>query len=220
MKRIIFAAAAAILVAGFAFGGYDIYQKRELRARVTETVAVAAGQLEETLGVDINTPAAGLAERLDAGVARADAGLQQLRALGARRDPALVEAADPFVAGVLEVLRRQAGATRHRARFIEDRKVLEAHMARVGARSESWMSEAIRLKKRLDDDSFDYQLTVTSLANMLGELIDARRKLAERLPAVALPAEAAIKQARERTFAAASAVKQELEQARRMVSPG
>ena len=220
MKRILIAAAAAILVAGFAFGGFDVYQKRELRARVAETVAAAAGQLEETLGVDVNAPAAGLAERLDAGVARADSGLRQLRTLSARRDPALVEAADPFVAGVLEVLRRQAGATRHRARFLEDRKLLEAHMARVGTRSESWMSEALRLKKRLDDDAYDYQLTVNSLASLLGGLIDARRKLAERLPAVPLPAEAAIKQAREQTFAAASAVKQELEQARRMVSPG
>src|SRR5258706_8272625 len=146
MKRILFAAAAVILVAGLAFGGYDTYQKRELRARVAEIVAAAGGQLEETLGVDVNAPIAGLSERLDAGVARADAGLQQLRALSARRDPALVEAADPFVAGVLEVLRRQAGATRHRARFIEDRKALEAHMARVGSRSPGWMSEAVQLK--------------------------------------------------------------------------
>jgi len=220
MKRIVFAVAAVILVAGLAFGVYDTYQKRELRSRVVEIVVAAAGQLEETLGVDVKTPVAGLAERLDANVARADAGLQQLRALKARRDPELVAAADPFVSGTLEVLRRQAGATRHRARFIEDRKLLEEHMARVGARSASWMSEAIRLKKRLDDDSFDYQLTVTSLANMLGELVDTRRTLSPRLPGVALPTDAAIKQARERTFAAANEVKQELEQTRKLVPPG
>ena len=99
MKRIVFAVAAVILVAGLAFGVYDTYQKRELRSRVVEIVVAAAGQLEETLGVDVKSPVAGLAERLDASVARADAGLQQLRALKARRDPELVAAADPFVSG-------------------------------------------------------------------------------------------------------------------------
>jgi hypothetical protein len=55
---------------------------------------------------------------------------------------------------------------------------------------------------------------------MLGELIDTRRALAQRLPGVVLPAEAAIKQARERTVADAGEVKQELEQTRRLVPPG
>lgn len=220
MKRIGILAAAAILAAGLVYAGYGAYQKRELRARVVEVVAAASGQLDETLGIDINAPSAGLAERLDASIARAETVLQQLRALSARRDPALIEAADPYVAGVLEVLRRQAGGTRHRSRFIEDRKALDAHMARVGARSETWIAEAIRLKQRLDQDYYDYQLTVTSLGNMLAGLVNARRKIAERLPAVPLPAEAAITQARERTLAAAGAAKQELEQARRLVSPG
>ncbi|MEK6245116.1 MAG: hypothetical protein AABM33_11540 [Pseudomonadota bacterium] len=220
MKRIIIAVAAAILAAGLAYAAYGTYQKRELRAQVVEVVAAASGQLDQTLGIDINAPSAGLAERLDAGVARAETALQQLRALSVRRDPALVEAADQYVAGVLEVLRRQAGGTRHRSRFIEDRKALDAHMARAGARSETWISEAIRLKQRLDQDYYDYQLTVTSLGNMLAGLVDARRKVAERLPSVPLPAEAAVRQARERTLAAAAAAKQELEQARRLVSPG
>ena len=81
-----------------------------------------------------------------------------------------------------EVLRRQAGATRHRAQFIEDRKVLAAHMAGAGSRSEPWLAEAIRLKKRLEEDYFNYQLAVTSLGNMLAGLADARRKLVEQLP--------------------------------------
>lgn len=220
MKRTIIVAAAAILAAGLAYAGYDVYQKRELRARVVQLVAAAGGQLEETLGIDINVPSAGLADRLDARVAQAETALQQLRALSARRDPPLVEAADQYLAGVLEVLRRQAGGTRHRSRFIEDRNALDAHMARAGARSGTWISEAIRLKQRLEQDHYDYQLTVTSLGNMLAGLVDARRKVAERLPSVPLPAEAAVKQARERTLAAAAAAKQELEQARRLVSPG
>lgn len=220
MKRIVIGAAAVLFAAALAYAGFATYQKRDLRAHVAETVAAASVQIGESLAVDINTPAEGLVARLDAGVERAAMSLQQLRALAARRDPALVEAADAYVASVLEVLRRQAGAVRHRARFVDDRKALDAHMGLVGARTETWFAEAIRLRQRLDQDYHDYQITVTSLGNMLSGLAGARRKIAERLPAVPLPAESAIDQARERTRAAESATKQELEQARRLVSPG
>lgn len=220
MKRMVLIAAAVVLAGALAYAGITTHQKRESRVQVAELVAAAGSQLEEALAVDVHAPAAGIGDRLDAAVARADAALNRLRALGARRDPALVEAADSYLAGVLEVLRRQAGATRHRARFIEDRAALDAHMARAGARSEGWIAEAIRLRKFLDQDNYDYQLTTASLGNMLAGLVDARRKLSAVLPAVPLPAEAAITQARERTLSGAQAAKQELEQARRLIGPG
>jgi hypothetical protein len=153
-------------------------------------------------------------------VVQADAALQGLRGLAARWDPVLVEAADPYVASVLEVLRRQAGAIRYRARFIEHREALAAHMASVGTRSENWGAEAIRLRQRLDQDYYDFQLSVNSLGNMLADVIDARRKLEAQLPAAPLADEAAVKRARERSLAAAGTVKQELDNARRLVGPG
>lgn len=220
MKRIIVAAGASILVVAFAFGGYHVFQKRELRARVVEIVQAASGQLNEALLVDVNAPVAGQAERLASAVTQAEARLQQLRALAARPDRALVDDADPYVASVLEVLRRQAGATRHRAAFSDDRRQLDEHVARVGARTEDWLRDAIRLRKRLNEDYYDYQQSVTSLGNLLRGLIEVRRKLAVRLPAVPLPDEAAIAGARERTLAAENATKQEYEQARSFVKPG
>jgi len=220
MKRIVIIAAATILVAVLSYGGYAVHQKRELRASVVEAIATASRQLDETLAVDVIAPPAGLAERLDANVAQADGALQKLRSLGARRDPQLVEAADPYVASALEVLRRQAGAVRHRARFVEDRDALKEYMARVATRSENWAAEAIRLKKQLEQDNFDYQLTVASLGNMLGGLLEARRKVAAQLPAAPLAEEAAVVRARERSIAAAGTAKQELESARRLVPPG
>lgn len=220
MKRIGIAAAAIIFMAVLFYAGYGVHQKRELRARVVESIVAASRLFDGTLGVDVSAPAAGQAERIDAGVAQAEAVLQKLRALAARRDPELVEAADPYVAGVLEVLRRQSGAIRHRARFIEDREALNAHMARVGARSENWGAEAIRLRQRLDQDYYDYQLTVNSLGNMLSGLVEARRKVEAQLPAVPLPEEAAVNRARQRTLVAVDAAKQELEKAKRLVGPG
>jgi hypothetical protein len=220
MKRIGIIAAVALVVAVLAYGGYGVHQKRELRARVVDAVVMASSQIDATLAVDVGVPAAGLAERLDTGIAGAEAALQKLRALPARRDPELVDAADPYVASVLEVLRRQAGAIRQRARFIEDREALDKHMATVGARSDNWGAEAIRLRQRLDQDNYDFQLTVNSLANMLAGLAEARGKVAAQLPAVPLAEEASVKRARERALAAAGAAKQELEKAKRLVAPG
>jgi hypothetical protein len=220
VKQVGIVAVAGILLAAFAYAGYGVHQKRELRARVVEAVATASRQMDETLVVDVIAPPAGLAERLEAKVAQADGALQKFRALGVRRDPDLVEAADPYMANALEVLRRQAGAVRHRARFIEDRDALKEHLARVGTRSENWAAEAIRLRKQLEEDNFSYQLTVASLGNMLAGLLDARRKIAAQLPAVPLPEEAALVRARERSLAAAGTATQELENVRRLVTPG
>lgn len=220
-KKIRIGVAAGIVIAAvLAYAGYAAYEARELRARVTEAVATASERLGETLAIDINAPAAGLAERLAASVAQTDAALTTLRAAGARRDPALVEVADGYVASALEVLRRQDGATRFRAQFIDDRRALEAHLAAAGSRSESWAAEAIQLRKRLDEDYFGYQLAATSLGNMLAGLVEARRKLLEQLPSANVLAETAIVEARERSLAAAAAAKLELERARRVVGPG
>jgi hypothetical protein len=218
IKRIGVAAGVAI-AAVLAYGGYAAYETRELRGRVTGAIATASDRLGETLAIDINAPAAGLAERLAASVAQTEAALQSLRAPGARRDPALVEAADGYVTSALEVLRRQAGATRFRSRFIDDRSALEAHMTAVGSRSESWAAEAIRLRKRLDEDYFGYQLASASLGNMLAGLVDARGKLLVQLPSAKVLAETAIGEARERSLAAAAAAKLELERARRLPGP-
>jgi len=212
-------AAGIVIAAVLAYAGYAAYETRELRGRVTGAIATASDRLGETLAIDINAPAAGLAERLAASVAQTETALQSLRAPGARRDPALVEAADGYVASALEVLRRQAGATRFRAQFIDDRRALEAHMATAGSRAESWAAEAIQLRKRVDEDYYGYQLAAASLGNMLAGLADARGKLLGQLPSANVLAETAIIEARERSLAAAAAAKLELERARRLPGP-
>jgi hypothetical protein len=216
MQRIVISAAVAVVVAAFAIAGYFAYEMREQRAQLADAVGAASDRLGETLAIDVNAPPAGVASRLEGNVAQTGAALEKLRSSRLRRDAALADAADGYLASVLEVLRRQEGATRHRAQFIGNRKALAAHLAAAGTRSESWGAEAIRLKKRVDDDYFGYQLAVTSLGNMLTGLSDARRKLLEQLPSAKVLAETEIAQARERSGAAAAAAKLELEQARRL----
>jgi hypothetical protein len=218
MKRIVIAVAVGV-AAGLAYAGHAAYAKRELRAQLADAVAAASDRIVETLAIDVNAPPAGLAAKLDGNVAQTEAALEKIRTTSTRRDPALAEATDGYLASVLEVQRRQAGAARHRTQFIEDRKALTAHMAAAGTRAGTWPAEAIRLKKRLDEDYFGYQLAVVSLGNMLGGLADARRKLLLQLPAAKVPGETDILQARERAAGSAAAAKLELEQASRLASP-
>jgi hypothetical protein len=215
MKRIGIAA-AIVIAAGLAYAGYAAYELRELRAQLADAVAAASDRLGESLALDVNEPAAGLAGKLEGKVAQTEAALQAIRLGPTRRATALAEAADAYLASVLEVLRRQAGIAKYRAQFIDDRKALAAHMAAAGSRSESWGAEAIRLRKRVDEDYFGYQLAVNSLGNMLAGLADARRQLLLQLPSAKVLAETDIAQARERSIAAAAAAKLELEQARQL----
>jgi len=219
MKRTVILAVVAVVAIGLAFAGYAAYEKRALRAQLADAVAAASDRLGPTLAIDVNEPPAGLAGKLDADVMLTEVALQKIRSFAARRDPPLAEAADGYVASVLEVLRRQAGAAQYRAQFIDDRKALAAHMAAAGARSDSWGAEAIRLRKRVDDGYFGYQLAVNSLGNMLAGLADARRKLLEQMPSAKVLAETDIALARERSITAAAAAKLELENARRLAGP-
>jgi len=219
MKRTIIAAFAIAVAVALAYASFVAYEKSELRAQLAGAVAAASDRLGETLAIDVNESPAGLAGKLDGNIAQTEAALQRIRLAATRRDPPLAEAANGYLASVLEVLRRQAGAARYRAQFIDDRKALTAHMAAAGSRSDSWGAEAIRLRKRVEEDYFGYQLAVSSLDNMLAGLAEARRNLLLRHPSAKVLAETDIAQARERSVTAAAVAKLELEKARRLAGP-
>lgn len=218
--RIVIASVVVAVVAGLAWAGWGALQKRALQAEVVSLVSAAGDRLGATLAANVNMPTGDLIERLDNSIDETDANLQRLRAAKARLDPALVEAADEYLANALAVLRRQAGGARSRAKFIDSRQALVAHMRGAAQRSGAWLSEAIQLRQRLDKDHYEYQLAVTSLGNMLAEAPKARGKIASRLPALNLPESGVLGEARERTLAAAEATRREFEQAKQLVRPG
>src|SRR5262249_46460220 len=155
-------AAVIVVVAGLAYAGWGAYEKRVLRAQVAGLVTLARSRLGEALGTDLNRPTSELIERLDNGIDETDVNLQRLRASKASLDPALVEAADDYLANTLAVLRREAGGARGRARFVESRRALVEHMQRAGDRGGAWLGEAVQLRQQLDKDHYEYQLAVTS----------------------------------------------------------
>jgi hypothetical protein len=220
MKRIVIASLAVAIGAAVAYFGYGALQQRALRAEVTRHVHAAGVRLGATLGADVNAPDADIIERLDNGVDEIDANLQRLRAAQARLDPGLVEAADEYLGNALAVLRRQAGGARARVRFVESRKALADHMGHAAQRTGKWLTDAVQLRQQLDKDHYEYQLALTSLANMLAEAPHVRGRIAVRMPALDLPETAALGQARERALAAAAQTRREFEQAKQLVRPG
>jgi hypothetical protein len=219
-NRIIIGAALIIVLAAFAYAGFGVVKKRQLQAQVADKVSEAAARLEPSLGIDINAPSMELIEKLDASIAATDASLQQLRAASARWNPALVAAADDYIASVLNVMRRQAGSLRGRQRFAESHQALAAHLARAGQRGGQWVNDAVKLRHQLDGAYFDYSTAATSLGNMLAGYPESRLRIAALLPAAALPAEAGAKEAQQRALAALEATRGEHQRAKQLIGPG
>jgi len=219
-RTILIGAAALAAVAALAWAGWGALQKRQLQAQVTQLVGEAGMRLEGSLATDIHSPSAELLKKLDDSIQATDYALQQLRSASARSNPALVEAADDYVALVANVLKRQSGSARGRQKFADSRKALAGHLSQVGQRGPAWLADAVKLRQQLDRDYFEFRTAASSLENMLGGYPDSHRRLAALLPSVALPADAPVQEARSRAQAAIDATRQELEKAKQLVAPG
>jgi ElaB/YqjD/DUF883 family membrane-anchored ribosome-binding protein len=219
-RTLLIGAAALVAAAAVAWAGYGAVQKRHLQAQMTQLVGEAGTRLEGSLGIDINAPSAEVLKKLDESIQATDYALQQLRSANARSNPALVEAADDYVALAANVLKRQSGSVRGRQKFADSRKALTAHLSQVGQRGPTWLADAVKLRQQLDRDYFEYQTAASSLENMLGSYPESHRRIAAVLPAVALPADAPVKDARSRAQAAIGTTRQELEKAKQLVAPG
>src|SRR5262245_56709052 len=119
MKKIAIATVAVLVMAGLAWVGYGVHQKRTLRAQVAQWVDAAGARMGAGLAIDIAAPTPQQAEQLDRLAGEADSDLQGLRAAAARPDPSLVETADAYLADIAAALKRQAGSARGRLKFTE-----------------------------------------------------------------------------------------------------
>ena len=215
MKRIGIGVVALLVVAGIAWAGYGMLKTRALRAHVAQVVDAASARMAETLPADVAAPSPDLVQRLEKLTGDAEGHLQELRGVRMRGERELVETADAYAGNTVAILKRQLGSSRGKLRFAESRKALAEQVARP--RDDKWSAEVIRLKDRMDADYFEYRIAVTSLGNMLGELPASRAKIAALMPTAKLPDEAAIKEARARTLAAAEATRLEFEQSKQLI---
>ena len=205
MKRIAPLVAAALVIAG-ALIGYTMYSKyqtlRQERA-VAALVGDTTTQLRQALTA---APTKEIFSRIDG----------NLRSLKAPRQPELADAAEHYILGAREIVRRRLDAARYAQQAAAGRQALTAHMnaAGGGRRGEGWFRTALDLKKKVEREHFDLDLTLHALYDLLGSLPDAEKRLA---PHRALLLEEPLRaQAREQARADAERAAAELEKVRRL----
>jgi len=204
MKRMAPLVAAALVIAG-ALIGYAMYSKYQM-LRQERAVAALVGdtttQLRQALTA---TPTKEIFSRIDG----------NLRSLKAPRQPELADAAEHYILGAREIVRRRLDAARFAQQAAAGRQALTAHMnAAGGRRGEAWFRAALDLKKKVEREHFELDVTLKALYELLGSLPDAEKRLA---PHAALLLEERLRvQAREQARADAERAAAELEKVRRL----
>jgi len=177
MTRPVLIAIVALAVFMISAAGYWTHgasQKRAQEHKVVEALRDTTEQLRLALS----------AQPLVSSVARIDGNLQ---AANAPRDPQLADAAELYIIGAREIARRRVEAERLERQAAANRAALQAHMTRGGRRNEAWFHSALELKKRVERDHFELDVTLKALDELLETLPEAEKKLAGRVePAVLL----------------------------------
>jgi hypothetical protein len=206
MKRIAPLVAAALVIAG-ALIGYTMYSKyqtlRQERA-VAALVGDTTTQLRQALTA---TPTKEIFSRIDG----------NLRSLKAPRQPELADAAEHYILGAREIVRRRLDAARFAQQAAAGRQALTAHMnAAGGRRGEAWFRAALDLKKKVEREHFELDITLKALYELLGSLPEAETRLAPHVRPALLLEDPLRLQAREQARADAERAAGELEKVRRL----
>jgi hypothetical protein len=167
--------ALALLIVGAAvviYASHAAWQKRTQQRQVAALVGDTTVRLRTAFGA----PTPDLVAALDA----------NLKATHAPRDPALADAAEHYIIGAREITRRLVAV-----RFIEheaaaSRAALTGHMAHSARRSDGWLRDAVALKKRVEAQHYDLDLTLKGLDELLFTLPESEKQLAPRIGAAAL----------------------------------
>jgi hypothetical protein len=118
-------------------------------------------------------------------VARID---ENLQAAKAPRDPQFAEAAELYILGAREIVRRRIEAERLEREAAQSREALAAHMASRARRGEGWFRGALELKQRVEREHRDLDLTLKVLDELLYSLPESENQLAAHVErAVLLP---------------------------------
>jgi len=158
---------AALIAIAAAIAGYFVYaanqksqQQAAIRQLLTETTAI----LRESLA---KSPTADAAAKLDA----------NLQAAAAPRDRAFADAAEHYILGAREIVRRRLDADRLMAESAVDRRSLAAHMARPSVPRERWIHNASEMKRKVEAQHADLGRMLKALDELLFSMSDAQKRL-------------------------------------------
>jgi hypothetical protein len=126
----------------------------------------------------------------------------------------VADAAEQYLVGAREILRRRADATRLSQRAAASRAALMAHMDRAPNRDLPWMRVAIQLKRQVERDHFDLEVQLGALADLLGVMPEANKRLAPHVSASLLFEDNVRRSARDAVLQEARLARAELDKAR------
>jgi hypothetical protein len=142
-----------------------------------------------------------------------------LKAVSAPRAPRLADAAGHYIHGAREIARRKSDAERLTREAAMSRRALTMHMAAASARDTYWIRVASDLKKRVERDHQELDVSLKTLSHLLATLPESRKELAPHVDGSLLLAEAEGRRAQERADEAAKRANQELEKVRNLAMP-
>lgn len=201
------AAALVLAVAGaMAYYLHAQKQKREQQRAVAALVSDTTANLRTALSAP---PPPGLVGRLDG----------NLKAAKAPRDRELEDAAEDYIHGAREIVRRRSDVERLLREAAMSRRALAMHMAAASRRDTYWIRIATDLNKRAERDHFDLETSLKALSKLLFELPEAGKRLSPYVDASLLLEEGASRAARAQAEATAKRAAEELEKVRRLAMP-
>ena len=200
----------AVLVLAIAGGtGYWLYvekQRKEQRRHVIALLQDTTAELRKALH---SPPAPDLVQKLDS----------NLKLAKAPRDRLLEDAAEHYIQGAREIVRRRADAERLTREASMSRRALSMHMAAAASRDSYWIRVASDLKKRVERDHQDLDISLKALSQLLFTLPDAQKRLEPHVEASLLLEDAERRAARDRAQQALERANQELEKVRKLAAP-
>ena len=201
MRNYALIAAAVIVAAVAGTFAYTAHQKSQQQAALRQLLADSTALLRESLA---KAPDAEAASKLDA----------NLKAIAAPRERAFADAAEHYILGAREIVRRRLDADRLIQDAAAARQALSSHMARPSVPRERWIHAASELKRRVEVQHADLARVLKALDDLLFSMSDAQMRLAPHAGAALLIENDAVAAARKRGQEDAARAAAALEQAR------
>lgn len=179
-RTVIMAAVGLFVVAAVGYVGYSAFKARELSRTSLTALIDTNARLREALSIEAGPPPADraqIAKKLDEHAAAVDQHLKEFKRLDAARNPVLADAADFYLLGAREILKKQADSHRYRLAFGASSGALREHM-RSDNRTSAWVQQAVKVKERVNKDYRGYNLNAVALGQFLETLSAAQKRIA------------------------------------------
>ena len=148
------------------------------------------------------------------GLAKVEAGIRSTHRWS---NAEVADAAEQYLVGAREILRRRAEATRLSEKAAASRAALLAHMDRAPTRDLPWLRAATQLKRQVERDHFDLDVQLGALADLLGAMPEANKRLAPHVSASLLIEDSYRRSARDAVLQEARLARSELDKTRSLL---